>query len=64
MDIGTGSRPAHLVHASLGSHGRAMREICASGIIMRPSGNDLANPEIRRYLGRYMRGKDVDVEYK
>jgi 4-hydroxyphenylacetate 3-monooxygenase oxygenase component len=41
-----------------------MREICASGIIMQPSENDLANPEIRRYLDRYMRGKDVDVEYK
>ena len=41
-----------------------MREICASGIIMQPSENDLANPEIRRYLDRYMRGKDVEVEYK
>jgi aromatic ring hydroxylase len=41
-----------------------MREICGSGIIMQPSENDLANPEIRRYLDRYMRGKDVDVEYK
>ena len=41
-----------------------LREICGSGIIMQPSENDLANPEIRRYLDRYMRGKDVDVEYK
>jgi aromatic ring hydroxylase len=41
-----------------------MREICASGIIMQPSEKDLANPEIRQYLDRYMRGKDVDVEYK
>ena len=41
-----------------------MREICASGIIMQPSERDLANPEIRQYLDRYMRGKDVDVEYK
>lgn len=41
-----------------------MREICGSGIIMQPSENDLANPELRRYLDRYMRGKDVDVEYK
>ena len=41
-----------------------MREICASGIIMQPSENDLANPEIRQYLDRYMRGKEVDVEYK
>ena len=41
-----------------------LREICASGIIMQPSENDLASPEIRPYLDRYMRGKDVDVEYK
>jgi aromatic ring hydroxylase len=41
-----------------------MREICGSGIIMQPSENDLANPEIRRFLDRYMRGRDVDVEYK
>ncbi len=41
-----------------------LREICGSGIIMQPSENDLANPEIRQYLDRYMRGKDVDVEYK
>jgi 4-hydroxyphenylacetate 3-monooxygenase len=31
---------------------------------MQPSEKDLANPEIRQYLDRYMRGKDVDVEYK
>lgn len=41
-----------------------MRQICGSGIIMQPSEKDLANPEIRKYLDRYMRGKDVDVEYK
>ena len=41
-----------------------LREICGSGIIMQPSENDLANPEIRPYLERFMRGKDVDVEYK
>ena len=41
-----------------------MREICGSGIIMQPSERDLANPELRKYLDRYMRGKDVDVEYK
>lgn len=41
-----------------------LREVCGSGIIMQPSENDLANPEIRQYLDRYMRGKDVDVEYK
>jgi len=41
-----------------------VREICGSGIIMQPSENDLANPELRRYLDRYMRGKGVDVDYK
>ncbi len=41
-----------------------MREICGSGIIMQPSERDLANPKLRKYLDRYMRGKDVDVEYK
>jgi aromatic ring hydroxylase len=41
-----------------------LREICGSGIIMQPSERDLANPEIRKYLDRYMRGKDVDVVYK
>ncbi len=41
-----------------------LREICGSGIIMQPSENDLANPQLRKYLDRYMRGKDADVEYK
>ena len=41
-----------------------MREICGSGIIMQPSERDLANPKLRKYLDHYMRGKDVDVEYK
>jgi 4-hydroxyphenylacetate 3-monooxygenase len=31
---------------------------------VQPSEKDLANPEIRQYLDHYMRGKDVDVEYK
>ena len=41
-----------------------LREIAGSGIIMQPSEGDLANPELRAYLDKYMRGKDVDVEYK
>ena len=41
-----------------------LREISGSGLIMQPSENDLANPELRPYLDRYMRGKDVGVEYK
>ena len=41
-----------------------LREISGSGMIMQPSEGDLANPEFRQYLDRYMRGKGVDVEYK
>ena len=41
-----------------------LREVSGSGMIMQPSENDLANPELRPFLDRYMRGKDVDVEYK
>ncbi len=41
-----------------------LREISGSGMIMQPSENDLANPEFRAYLDRYMRGKGVGVEYK
>jgi 4-hydroxyphenylacetate 3-monooxygenase len=41
-----------------------LRQICGSGIFMQPSEKDLANPEIRQYLDKFMRGKDVDVEYK
>ena len=41
-----------------------LREICGSGIVMQPSENDLSNPELRPFLSQFMRGKDVDVEYK
>jgi len=41
-----------------------LKEICGSGIIMQQSENDLANPEIHRLVSQFMRGKDVDVEYK
>ncbi|MBI2760167.1 MAG: 4-hydroxyphenylacetate 3-hydroxylase, partial [Chloroflexi bacterium] len=41
-----------------------LREIAGSGMIMQPSENDLANPELRPYLEKYMRGKGVDVAYK
>ncbi len=41
-----------------------LRELCGSGIVMQPSENDLASPELRPYLEKFMRGKDVDVEYK
>jgi aromatic ring hydroxylase len=41
-----------------------LREICGSGIVMQPSENDLANPELRPFLQQFMRGKDVEVDYK
>jgi 4-hydroxyphenylacetate 3-monooxygenase len=41
-----------------------LREISGSGLIMQPSENDLANPELRPYLDKYMRGKGVDVATK
>jgi 4-hydroxyphenylacetate 3-monooxygenase oxygenase component len=41
-----------------------LREIAGSGMIMQPSEKDLANPELRPYLDKYMRGKGVDVAYK
>jgi len=41
-----------------------LREISGSGLIMQPSENDLASPELRPYLERYMRGKGVEVDYK
>jgi len=41
-----------------------LREVCGSGIVMQPSENDIANPELRPFLSQFMRGKDVDVEYK
>ncbi len=41
-----------------------LRELCGSGIVMQPSENDLASPELRPFLEQFMRGKGVDVEYK
>jgi 4-hydroxyphenylacetate 3-monooxygenase oxygenase component len=41
-----------------------LRQIAGSGMIMQPSENDLANPELRPYLTQFMRGKDVTVDYK
>jgi 4-hydroxyphenylacetate 3-monooxygenase oxygenase component len=41
-----------------------LREIAGAGLIMQPSEKDLANPEFKPYLEKYMRGKDVDVIYK
>ncbi|MBI3325465.1 MAG: 4-hydroxyphenylacetate 3-hydroxylase [Nitrospinae bacterium] len=41
-----------------------LREIAGAGLIMQPSEQDLANPEFRPYLEKYMRGKEVDVAYK
>jgi 4-hydroxyphenylacetate 3-monooxygenase oxygenase component len=59
------ARATHIWFAQVsGRMTELLREICASGIIMQPSESDLAHPELRKYLDRYMRGKDVDVEYK
>jgi aromatic ring hydroxylase len=41
-----------------------LRQVCGSGALMQPSERDLASPELRPYLDKYMRGKDVEVEYK
>jgi aromatic ring hydroxylase len=41
-----------------------LREIAGSGLIMQPSEQDLANPEFRPYIEKYMRGKGVEVAYK
>ncbi len=41
-----------------------LREVFGSGIVMRPNENDLSNPVLRPLLERFMRGQDVDVEYK
>ena len=41
-----------------------LREICGAGLIMQPSEKDLASPDLRPYLERYMRGKGVEVDYK
>src|SRR5439155_12794007 len=39
-----------------------LKEICGSGIIMQLSENDLANPEIYKFVAQFMRVKDVEVE--
>ena len=41
-----------------------LRQICGSGVVMQPSEKDLANSDLRPFLDKYMRGKDVTVEYK
>lgn len=41
-----------------------LRELGASGLLMQPSEADLATPELRPLLERYMRGKDIDVDRK
>lgn len=41
-----------------------LRQVGASGIIMQPSERDLANPELRPYLEKYMRGRNIGVAEK
>lgn len=41
-----------------------VREIGASGLIMQPDEGDLANPELRPFLEKYMHGHKIDVDRK
>ncbi len=41
-----------------------LREVGGSGLIMQPSEADMANPDLRPYLDRYMHGAGVSVEHK
>lgn len=41
-----------------------IRTIGASGIVMQPSEADLANPELRPLLDRYMRGHEIEADRK
>jgi 4-hydroxyphenylacetate 3-monooxygenase oxygenase component len=41
-----------------------IRRVGASGLIMQPSEADLANPELRPFLEKYMRGHDIGVDEK
>lgn len=41
-----------------------LREISASGLVMQPSEADLAQPELRPFLERYMRGRNIGVDEK
>ncbi|GAA4462948.1 4-hydroxyphenylacetate 3-monooxygenase, oxygenase component [Nibrella saemangeumensis] len=41
-----------------------LKEIAASGLVMQPSEADLSNPELKPFLEKYMRGKDIDVYQK
>ncbi|KAB2395348.1 MULTISPECIES: 4-hydroxyphenylacetate 3-hydroxylase family protein [Bacillus cereus group] len=41
-----------------------VREIGASGIVMQPSESDLENPELKPFLEKYMRGKNLSVYQK
>jgi 4-hydroxyphenylacetate 3-monooxygenase len=41
-----------------------LREIGASGLIMQPSEADLASPELRPFLDKYMRGRNIGVAEK
>jgi 4-hydroxyphenylacetate 3-monooxygenase oxygenase component len=39
-----------------------IRQVSGSGLIMTPTENDLANPEIARHLERYLQGKGVSAK--
>ncbi|MFD8822639.1 4-hydroxyphenylacetate 3-hydroxylase family protein [Streptomyces sp. NPDC059605] len=64
--LAPGPTPAAAVWAAQVA-GRAVgivRGIGQSGILMQPTENDLRSPELRPFLDRYMRGKDIDAEHK
>ena len=41
-----------------------LREIGASGLLMQPSEADLANPDLRPFIDKYMYGATMDAEHK
>ncbi|WP_433368005.1 4-hydroxyphenylacetate 3-hydroxylase family protein [Streptosporangium sp. CA-115845] len=41
-----------------------VRRVGASGLIMQPTEADLANPELRPFLDKYMRGHDIGADRK
>jgi len=47
-----------------GSAVSVLRSIGASGLLMQPTANDLANPRLRPHLDRYMRGRGIGAEEK
>ncbi|MBQ6639991.1 MAG: 4-hydroxyphenylacetate 3-hydroxylase [Saccharopolyspora sp.] len=64
--VAPGPTPAAAIWAAevAGRAVEIVRNIGQSGILMQPSEKDLRSPDLRDYLERYMRGKDMDVDRK